>query len=236
MEKQVFNPDQFERTMILLKQFGVAQREKDIKAAQLHNLAFQKLGTYAAEQIPDLAPIRNSGDVGKAIVELLSTIPGIETKGIVETASKSNSLAISDQAIRIDLRKGKESGVQMYLTFPSAFPIPDDEYFTFELDRSDGSTELGLKIKMDSGCFPRSGEIVISGVDKDSRLPKHSAKFGQDSVISEGSLDMGVTKGEELNIVKLITEITSPDNLDSPLNPNLAIQKSKTPQLPSQAG
>lgn len=236
MEKQVFNPDQFERTMTLLKQFGVAQSEKDTKATQLHNLAFQKLGTHAAEQIPDLAPIRNSGDVGKAVVELLSTIPGIETKGIIETVSKPDSMAISNRAIRIDLRKGEEGGVQMYLTFPSAFPIPDGEYFTFELDRSDGNTELGLKIIMDSECFPRSGKIVVSGVDKNFRFPKHSAKFGQDSIIAEDSVDMGLNKGEELNIVKLIAEITSPKSLDTPLNPNLAIQKSKTPQLTSHTG
>lgn len=218
--------------MVLLKQFGIAQSEKDSKAAELHNLAFLELGIYAAEQLPDLAPIRNSGDVGKAVVELLSTIPGIETKGMIDIASKPNSMAISDKAIRIDLRMGKESNVQMYLTFPSAFPIPDNEYFTFELDRSDGKTELSLKIKMDSACFPRSGEILISDIDKNFRSIKYSAKFGQDSVVSEESIDMNLAKGEVLNIINLIAEITSPNNLDSPLAPNIAIQKSKTPQLP----
>ncbi len=233
MEKQVFNPKQFEETIILLKQYGTAQRGKDIKAAQIKNKAFQVFGGEISRKFPDMTPISNSSDVGKVVVSLLSTIPGVSTKGIIEEASKPNSIALSDQAIRVDLRKEKNNSVQMYLTFPSAFPIPDEEYFTLQFDREDDKTCMSVKIRMDSECFPRSGEISISEVIRSGRIPRHSVKFGQDSVVTKGSDNMNLIKGEGLDIVKLIAEITSPDNLDSPVNINQIIQKAKIKQLPS---
>lgn len=211
MEKQIFDPEQFGRTLILLKQYGIAQKEKDSGMVQ----------------------IMNSVDMGRAVVELLSTVPGVSTKGIFEEASKESSFALSDQAIRVILREEGDNTAEMYLTFPSGFPIPDDEYFTLQFDRTDNKTCISLKIKMDSGCFPRSGEISISGVDKNFPFPRHSAKFGQDSTVTEGSSDMNLINGEELNVIKLIAEITSPDNLGSLINPNLIIQKVKPSQLPS---
>lgn len=233
-ENRVFNPEQFEKTIILLKQYGSAQRTRDDRAVRLKNRAFQVLGGEISRKVPDMAPIENSIDVGKAVVNLLSTVPGVDTKGIIDEASKPNSIAISDEALSINLRRKGKNTVRMYLTFPPSFPIPDDKYFTLRFDRQDENTYISVGIRMDSACFPRMGEISIGEVVKNTfgqiRSPKYSAKFGQDSVITEGSTDLNLPKGEELNIVKLISAITSPDDLDSPMNPNSIIQKARPKQ------
>lgn len=238
-ENPVFNLEQFERTIVLLKQYGTAQRTKDDRAVRLKNKSFQVFGGEISQKVPDMAPIENSVDVGKAVVNLLSTVPGVDTKGIIDEASKPNSIAISDQALSISLRKREASEVGMYLTFPTKFPIPDNEYFTLRFEREDEKTRISVKIKMDSGCFPRNGEIEVAEKEKHNwgttTKSRHTAKFGQDSVITEGSIDLNLPKGEELNIVKLISAITSPDNLDSPVDPNSIIQKARPKLLSSQS-
>jgi len=233
MEKVVFDPEQFEKTITLLKQYGGEQSTRDHKQNLRKTQAYFDYGPDVSAFVPDLDRVTHSLDIGKTFIALLSTIPGVDTNGMSVEASRRDNISISDQAIAINVRNGSVVTERAYLTFPSAFPIPDGEYFTLEFDKNDGTTYVSLEIRMDSGCYPRKGEISIGGADGNFRTPRGSARFGQDSKVTKGSNDMGLAEGEELNLVNLIAELTSPENLESPINPTSIIQKAKQPALPT---
>ncbi len=226
MEQSVFNPEVFKQTIVILKQLANLHQPANEQAAAAHNQVYFQKGEAASSQISDVAEVANPEQVGKAIVEFVRTIPGVATDNeMVRTVSQPISIALSDRAVSALLRRGGGGEVGMGLTF--AYEGWPKHKLVFErIDAAHKRVAVDIEIGLDS--VPRDGEINVGEKENGQFvINRHSIQFDANGVVLKDFPAYGLQAGEKINIVQVIQQITSPDNLGSPINAGEIISKAK---------
>jgi hypothetical protein len=180
-----------------------------------------------SSRLPDVADVTNSGQVGKAIAEFVRTIPGVSTdKSMLETVSRPESIALSSQAVSALLRRDRGGEVGMGLTFAYE-GWPKHKLYFERLDASHDRVAVCLEIGLDS--VPIGGKIEIGRKEHGQFIfNKDLIKFDSNGIALEGVPGYDLRRGEKLDIIQMIQQITSPNDLGNPVNADKMIAKAKS--------
>jgi hypothetical protein len=216
MGEAFFDVETFNRTIVNLKQLANAHQVLNDQALKTHNQAYFSSGSSVSDEIPDVASVSNSVEVGRAIVEFISTIPGVETKSMLEVVSRQEFIALSDRAVSARLRRKKGGEVGMSLTFA----YQEWPKHKLEFERLDGEhNRIAVCINIGIDCVPIGGEIKV-GTKTDGQFV-HSDRlieFDSSGIVLRDNAKIDTQIGEKLNIVQLIQQITTSDNLGNPID------------------
>jgi hypothetical protein len=231
--EQIFDGEIFNQTLVVLKRLANAHQEKNEAVRQMHNRAFQKgvPEEYMAD-IPDVASVTNSETVGGAIINLLQTIPGISTdEEMADTLNNPNSIALSDRATSVLLRRANGGEVGFYLEFAT----PDWPKHTLKFERTDpqhNRVEVSVVLGLDT--VPIRGQVGIGTIDNGQFVHNaHEITYDSAGLVSGTYPEYGLKPGDSLNIVRLIQQVTTPENLGSPLDvpKMIALAKPEEPKM-----
>lgn len=239
MEQKVFDVEQFNRLLVSLKLQANAHQPKNEAARIAHNEAYFKSQRqlqrtdepiYVDEpqpinEVPDTALVSDPEKVGKSIVEFISTIPGVATEGMLDKASRPESVALSDRAVSALLRREKGAEVGMSLTF--AYEGWLKHKLEFErIDPNHDRVAVSLEIGPDS--VPIGGEIGI-GTKTNGQFvnTRQSIHFDPNGVVLKASQEYKPLIGEKLNIIKMIEQVTTPENLGEPIKANQMVENTR---------
>lgn len=222
MGETIFDIESFNRSLVSLKRLANDHQPNNDQVLRKHNEAFFHTESSVPDEFPDVAAVTNSEAVGNAIVEFIGTIPGVQTKDMTELVSRSESIALSDQAVSALLRRERGGEVGMSLTF--AYPGWPKHKLEFErLDGNHNRFAVVIMIGVDS--VPIGGEITV-GTKTDGQFVfiNRTIQLDQNGVVLMDSSKDDPQIGETLNIVHLIQQVTTSDNLGNPIDAGSMIE------------
>lgn len=229
MEEQIFDIDTFNRTLVSLKQLANVHQLKNDAALKQKNEAFFQHGPQVSNEIPDVAPVTNSEKVGGSIIEFLRTIPGVATEGMLGVVSREISIALSDRALRALLRRKNGGEVGMSINFASK-DWPKHELEFERIDPNHNRVSVGFQISPEG--FPTGGQIKIGTKEHGQFVTiREEIKFDSNGIVLKDSPNYDLLAGQKLDVVKMIQQVTSADEMGVSLNPLAMIEKAKQPKL-----
>lgn len=239
MEQKVFDVETFNQLLVSLKLQANAHQPKNEVARNAHNEAYFKSQrqlqktdgpifmdeTQPINEVPDTALVSDPEKIGKSIVEFISTIPGVATEGMLDKVSRPESVVLSDRAVSALLRREKGAEVGMSLTFAyEGWPKHELEFE--RIDPNHNRVAVSLEIGPDS--VPIGGEIGIgSKTDGQFVNIRQSIQFDLNGVVLKASQEYKPLIGEKLNIIKMIEQVTTPENLGEPIGANQIVEKTR---------
>lgn len=239
MEQHEFNVEAFKNLLLSLKLQADAHQPKNEAALREHNEAYfksqrqvQKTGESfypdepeAVNLVPDVALVSDPKQVGKSIVDFIGTIPGVATDGMLDRASRPESIALSDRAVSALLRKEKGGEVGMGLTF--AYEGWPKHELRFE--RTDPkNNRIAVKFEIGSESVPIGGEISVGTItDGQFVTTRETIKFDSNGVVSKASPKYSDLVGEKIDLIKLLGQITTPEKLGEPIDADQMIERTK---------
>jgi len=230
MESAVFDLDTFNHTVEVLRALGSAHELKNQAALERHNRAYFDYGPQISSFMRDTADVGNYEQVGKAVVDFISTIPGVTTNGILEIVSNPSSIALSDRAISARIRHSGNTEIGVYLSLGKDVGAYGRELY---FDRTDKNNSLfKIVLNMDEDGVPRRGSIEIGKRDGQCVTVKKEIPFDSNGQVKNNYPEYGLTIGDKLNIVSIIQKVTEPMAMDAPFDAALAIKSSIDPKLP----
>lgn len=232
MEQHTFDSEAFNKTIVELKRLANAQETRNEKARERHNQAYFDYGPAVSSRLPDTASVNNSEEVGKVIIDFISTIPGVATEGMVKVVSNPNSIALSHRALSAFLRRNNGAEVGMSLAF--AFEGWPKHKLTFErIDPEHNRVAVSFEMGVEN--IPLGGKIDIGTITGGQMLStKHSITFDTEGVVTKDYPEFGLLKGEKIEIIKMIQQITTPEKLGETLNPKGMVDRIKQPKLETE--
>ena len=239
MEQKVFDIETFNRLLVSLKLQANAHQPKNEAARNAHNEAYFKSQgqlqrtdepifvdePQPKNEVPDTALVSDPEKVGKSIVEFISTIPGVATEGMLDRASRPESIALSNRAVSALLRREKGGEVGMGLTFAE----PGWPKHKLEFERIDPNhNRVAVSIEIGPESVPVGGEIKIGTIeDRQFVNTRQSIQFDPNGVVLKASQEYKPLIGEKLNIIKMIEQVTTSENLGEPVGAGQMIEKTR---------
>ncbi len=239
MEQKVFEVETFNQLLVSLKLQANAHQPKNEAARNAHNEAYFRSRRqlqrtdepiYVDEhqpinEVPDTTLVSDPEKVGKSIVEFISTIPGVATEGMSDKVSRAESVALSDRAVSALLRREKGAEVGMSLTF--AYEGWPKHKLEFErIDPNHDRIAVSLEIGLDG--IPIGGEIGIgTKIDGQFVNTRQSIQFDPNGVVLKASQEYKPLIGERLNIINMIEQVTTSENLGGPVKAGQMVERTR---------
>ena len=239
MEQKVFDVETFNRLLVYLKLQANAHQPKNEAALRKHNEVYFKSRNQIQEAdepfyvdepepvnlFPDVALVSDPEKVGKSIVEFISTILGVVTEGMLAKVSRPESIALSDRAVSALLRRENRGEVGMSFTF--AYKGWPKHKLEFErIDPNHDRVAVSLEIGRES--VPTGGEIEIGTItDGQFVNTRQSIQFDPNGVVLKASSEYKGLVGEKLNIIKMIEQVTTPENLGEPIKADQMVERTR---------
>jgi len=237
MEQEFFNVGAFNRLLVYLKLQANAHQPQNEAALREHNKAYfesrrqlQKVGEpfsfdelEVPNPVPDTALVSDPEKVGRTIVEFLGTIPGVVTEGMLDKVSRPESIALSDQAVSAWLRRENGGEVGMSLTFAyEGWPKHKLEFERIDPEHK----RIAISLEIGAESVPIGGKISIgTKIHGQFVNTRSSLQFDSDGVVLKASSEYMDLVDEKLNIIKMIEQVTTPENLGEPIKADHMIEK-----------
>jgi len=234
MEQQFFDSEAFEVMLSNLKRLSSEQHPNNQMAAQNHNQAYQLGGDKLVSTVPDVVLPSKHEEIGRTVIEFLCTIPGIKTQHLLETVSKPDAIALTDRALSVYLRGSHRETAKVSLSL--IFASEMETYHRLELERIDSAQKrVAVGIDIDTDRIPVGGRIKIGEKSNGQFvINRTTIEFDHESRVITGVPEYGLNPGDQLNIINLLSQITTPEGMDESLNPQEILNKARVPLLSAQ--
>lgn len=230
MDQKSFDRPSFMQTLVYIKQLANTHQPRNEAARDFHNQVAQAGLTFIAQDIPDVAPVNDPLSVGRNIIALLQTIPGVATDADMSaTVTRANSIAMSDRAISVWLRRQGKSEVGFSLTFAQ----PDWQKHKLEFERVDPQGQrVAISIELTPDGIPLGGEINIGSKEGQFVTPRQKIVLDAQGAVKTTNPIYGFQQGDRLNVPKLIGQITTAEGLGNPIDVTQILNLARIKMLP----
>ena len=150
---------------------------------------------------------------------------------MLDLVSRPNSIALSDRAVSVFLRRQNGGVVGLNLTFAT----DERPTHTLEFERIDPKKQrLTVSIQFTTDLVPSGGQIAHGTQDGQFFTSKARITFNEMGVIQGTNPNINLYQGDTIDVIRLIQLITTPEGLDSEMDITSILSRAKKRETPKE--